>query len=198
MVYYTQLLPKIKVDGVVFHGPDSALFNTVFGEYIQALTMFTDYSATANEDILDRLIATLYRPERAVNDPDDQEQEYSKDPRRKFNPELTDHYAQRLKKLSPNVKYAIYLFFASCQHFIANTTDLDIGGGNQLDISILFKKQAGAKTSKGLGMVGTLYSIAETKVFGNVKDVAGQNTYDVFAYLVDQNHKMEELKKKKK
>lgn len=198
MVFYNQLLPTIKASGTVFHGPSSALFNTVYGEYSQALTAFLDYSKTGEESHLNTLIATLYRPKKWFYTLRRYFPGFTEDKRRAYNPNLTQHYAKKLKHLAPEVKHAIYLFFASCQHFIATSDALDIGGGNTIDISILFKKEIGTTTTKGLGIVGTLYSIAETKVFGDVEKVAKQGTYDVFAYLVDQHQKMKEQEKKLK
>ena len=198
MQFYNQVLPEVKIGNRTYYGPDSALLNTKYGEYIQALTAFVDFSKSGKGHFLDTLIATLYRPENPDNDPENPDTNYSADRRREFNPELTEHYARSLKNLNADEKHAIYLFFASCQHFIATNTSLDIGGGNTIDLSVLFKQEPGSNAVKSLGLVGTLYSIAESRVFGNVKEVAGQNTYDVLAYLVDQYHKMKKLKPKKK
>lgn len=197
MVFYQQLLPTVKAKGTIFHGPGSALLNTVYGEYLQALTAFIDYSRTGEEEQLDRMIATLYRPAKWFSGLRKYSDSFTEDRRRKFNPELTTHYTNKLKALAPEVKHAIYLFFASCQHFIATNKSLDIGGGNTIDLSMLFEKEDNTQ-GKGLGMVGTLYSIAEIKVFGNVKEVANQNTYDVLAFLVGQKMKMKEQKEKAK
>lgn len=197
MGFYQQLLPTIKVGSRTFHGPNTALFNTVYGEYLQALSAFVDYSKSGEEEYLDKMIATLYRPAKSFPWARKWSDKYSSDPRRTFNAELTEHYVKTLKLLSPEIKNAIYLYFASCQHFIANNDELYIGGGASMDLSQLFKK-TGTNDGKGLGMVGTLYVISETHVFGNTEKTARQNTYDVLAYLVHQaERKKEELKQLK-
>ncbi|QQV89949.1 hypothetical protein M1M27_gp05 [Cellulophaga phage Ingeline_1] len=198
MVLFVQLMPKIVSEGVTFYGPESAMINTVYGEYIQALNAFLDYSNTGKEMYLDKLIATIYRPEKKNSNPDNPTSDYTSDVRTPFNPHLTDHYSKKLTKIAPQVKNAVYLFFASCQHFIVNSDALDVGGGNSIDVTVLFKQTGGAGNVKGLGIVGTLYSIAETTVFGDVDKVAATNTYDIFAFLVEQHNKMENLKNSKK
>lgn len=195
MDFHTQLLPRIKVGGKVFHGPDNALFNTVYGEYLQALSAFMDYSQSDEMADLDRMIATLYRPAKWFRWARKLTKGYSKDPRRRFNPEMTDHYTMTLRKLPLEVKHAIYLYFASCQHFIATSDELYIGGGNSMDISQLFKKSDSPDDGKGLGMIGTLYVISETHVFGDTDKTSRQNTYDVFAFLVHQAERRKEEEK---
>lgn len=194
MNFYRQLIPSIKVGRKKYFGPSDALFNTVYGEYIQSLNSFTDFSLTGDMSHLNRLLATLYRP--AIKKKDGAIK-FRRDVREIFNPELTDRYAERMAKVPPDIKYAIYLYFASCQHFITTNTALDIGGGNTIDISVLYSG-SGNNGVKGLGMIGTLYSIAETNVFGNSEKVARQYTYDVLAYLVEQHRKMKELERQKK
>ncbi|UOY07710.1 hypothetical protein L0P88_03965 [Muricauda sp. SCSIO 64092] len=198
MDFYRQLLPKISVNGHVFHGPSDALFNTVYGEFLQLHSLFNDYSSTGDEHVLDRMIATIYRPKKIAYGLRKLLPNYKSDIRKKFNPELTDFYAKKLNGLSPEVKHAIYLFVASCINFLINAEALDIGGGNQINIASLFRPTKSQGKGSGLGMVETLYSIAESKVFGTTEQVAQQNTIDVFAFLVSQKHKIEELQKKQK
>ncbi|UOB16576.1 hypothetical protein [Abyssalbus ytuae] len=198
MVFFNQLLPVIKIGFKKYYGPSSALTNTVYGEYIQALTAFNDYSRTGEQHYLDTLIATLYRPKKWFNRIRKYLSNYSSDARRKFNPSLSPLYAKKIAKLPLSEKWAIYLFFASCQHFIATNEALDIGGGNTINLTLLFNQESTVESSKGIGIVGTLYSLAETRVFGNVKETSEQNTYDVLAFLVNQIEKINELKRNQK
>lgn len=192
MNFYRQLIPNVQVGKTVFYGPSDALFNTVWGEYLQALTLFNDFAASGDEHYLNMLIATLYRPKKRDIRPEIQ------DKRVAFNEKFTEYYAGKLSNLAPHYKNAIFLYFASSKHFLENNDALDIGGGITIDISQLYVKDKTVATVKGLGMVGTTFSIAEGKVFGNMKEVAKQGTIDILAYLVDQHQKMQELKKKKK
>ncbi|TXE18630.1 hypothetical protein ES692_06185 [Psychroserpens burtonensis] len=193
MLFYTQILPEIKINAKTFYGPTSALFNTLYGEYLQLLNYFTAFSQSGNEQDLDNMVATIYRPKKADYEAAKQSPDYDGDIRIKFNPNQTDDFAKDISKLPFPVKYAVFLFVASSQHFIATNNALDIGGGNTIDLTLLFEVSQ-TKEANSLGMIGTLYSLAETKVFGTAKDVANQNTYDVLAFLVNQKTQFNNLK----
>ena len=191
--FLLQKLNTVTANGHTFHGPKDALLNTVYGEYLQLISALNDFSRTGEEQFLDKIVATIYRPkkenyERIFNHPS-----FDGDIREKFNPNLTNHYTATLATLPHHVKFAIYLYVASSQYFIANNTALDIGGGNTIDLTMLFETSTVSQPNS-LGMVGTLYSLAETKVFGAAKDVAEQNTYDILAFLVRQKQEIENLK----
>ncbi|MFI1770989.1 hypothetical protein [Thalassobellus citreus] len=197
MDFIINLLPTVSVNGKTFHGPTDALFNTVYGEYLQVIMHLNEFAVSGSEDSLNQLIATIYRPQKPNYNKLKHQADFDGDIRIKFNPNLTQNYAQDLAQLPFEVKYAIFLFVASSQHFIANSNALDIGGGNTIDLTLLFSQQSNTtQPANSLGMVGTLYSLAETKVFGTVKDVAEQNTYDILAYLVNQKTEHDKLKRK--
>lgn len=196
MDFYKQNLPSFSVDNKMFYGPTDAFFNTVYGEYLACMSFFTDFSKTKDEAFLDKIIATIYRPKKADYKKAKHQQDFDGDIRVKYNPNLTDVYVKSIKKLPFHIKYAIYLYVASCQHFIANNQQLAIGGGNSIDLTVLFNKEQVQDNTNSLGMVGTLYSLAETKVFGSIKEVAEQRTFDVLAFLVNQTHQYNKLKRK--
>lgn len=191
-LHYRQLLPIVRVGLYRFYGPSDALTNTVYGEYCQLLNALHDYHDSGLIKDLDTVIATIYRPRKLGNALRKWSPGYDADPRRAFNPNLTQEYVRTLKRLPYDVKYAIYLYACSCQHFITNSTDLPIGGGATINIASLYTGTG--STTKSIGVLGTLYSLAETKVFGDVDKTAKQNTFDVLAFLVDQKNKIEEIK----
>lgn len=193
MEFFAQKLPEIKVNNRVFYGPDDALFNTVYGEYLQLTTLLTEYTKNQEEHTLNQLIATIYRPQKPNYNTLKTHPDFDGDKRIKFNPALTPNYAIHIASLPYTIKYAIFLFVASSQHFIATNTALPIGGGNTIDLTILFQS-TNTTTTNSLGMVGTLYSLAETKVFGDVDKVAKKNTYDILAFLVNQTQQYNNLK----
>jgi hypothetical protein len=191
--FYAQKIPDITIDGTVFYGPTDALFNTVYGEYLQLMNHFADFANTTSTEALDAMIATIYRPKKNNYEALKNTADFDGDIRKKFNPNLTAHYASFISKLDFETKYAIYLYVASSQNFIQHCDSLDIGGGITIDLTLLFNSDN--KEANGLGMLGTLFSLAETKAFGNIKEVANQNTYDVLAYLVKQTQDYKNLKK---
>lgn len=197
MDFYMQKLPFIEVNGQSFYGPTDALFNTKYGEYLQLTILLKDYHDSNNPDLLDRLIATIYRPKKANYNKVKDATNFDGDIREVFNKNHTENYSKILKELPFNIKYAIYLYIASCQNFIATNNALNIGGGVTINLSSLFQPSE-SETDSGIGMIGTLYSLSETKVFGSIEEVANQNTYDVLTYLVHQSNEIKKLKSKNK
>lgn len=196
MDFYRQLLPSFTCGGVRFYGPNDAFFNTVYGEFLQALNHFNDYSVSGEEHYLNMLIATLYRPKRSLHAIKNRFGTYRTDCRVAFHPEKTQKYANKIAKLPMFIKQAVYLYAGSCIHFLKTANGLDIGGGTVIDLAALFVPSSG-NNAKSLGMIGTLYSIAETKVFGPTDAVAKQNTIDVLAFMVDQKNKIDNQKTQK-
>lgn len=195
MDFFMQRIPDIKVNSITFYGPQDALMNTVYGEYLQLLTHLSAFGRTADISELDKLIATIYRPKKPNYDEAKEQPDFDGDIRVEFNPNHTDTYAKQIANLGFDVKYAIFLFVASCQYFIANNHHLDIGNDNYIDLTLLFSQEPTDNSKEGLGMVGTLYNLAETNVFGDVRNVAKTNTYDILAFLVNQKMEYNKLKK---
>lgn len=179
-------LPVLKVDGSILHGPGDALQNCTYEEvFIHGHNALMDFSATRDEEHLDQLVAILCRP--AVNGI-----------RPKFNAEILEDHLPLVKKLQPEVKFGIFLFFASCHKFITNASALDIGGGNTVDIAQLFKPDPNQKRQKGIGSIGIIYSLAESGVFGNAKETASQNVYDVLIRMVQLHEQYKEARRNAK
>lgn len=59
-----QKIKKIGGTFVLLHGPESGLANCTFWEFIKAEKYYLNYLSTQNKEWLNKLIATLYRPQR--------------------------------------------------------------------------------------------------------------------------------------
>ena len=175
-VFMLQKLPVIKHKKAKYYGPADALSDISFAEYLASLNHFFDYSKTANPDALNMLIATLYRPKK-----------WFKNKKEPYDVTTVENRAKIISKLPADVKHAVYLYFASSQNYINTVQDLDVGGGNTVDLSVLFKDSAPETSENSLGMVDVLYSLAETTIFTNIKDVGETNIYDVFVLLVKKH-----------
>lgn len=179
-----EIVPK---KGHRFLGPSAALQNCTYEEvFVQAHAALLEFSNTMEEESLDRLVAILYRP---ANE---------KGKRPKFDPETFEDNIPLVQHLHPEVKFGVYLFFASCVKFITTAEALDIGGGNTVNIAQLFKPDPGQSSSKGIGPVGLIYSIAESGVFGNARETASQGVYDVLIRMVQLHEQAKEMKKNAK
>ena len=176
--YVENPLSEIKMQGIMLHGPKVALTSCTFGQYMAANDTFNDFHASKDLELLDLLAAQLYWPKG-----------------QKYNGELVENRLKAFKTVDIGIKYGIFLFFAACQQFIANQNALPIGGGNYVDLTVLFKKTEDGNGKPSIGMLGSLYSLAETGVFGDIKATSDQNLYDILIYLVDKHHEVEKLKR---
>ncbi len=168
-------------------GPDDALVNTTFGEYVSALNAYIDYSNSGEESDLNVLVASLYRPICKQR-----QKQHLDDIREPFHKDRINYYITKIKDLDFEYKYGIYLWFASCQKFIVTNTDLTLSGGVSVDLSSLFK---GTGNDKGIGMAGIIFDLAESNVFGTSDEVEQKPTYDVLVRMVQTKQQAEKLKR---
>lgn len=166
-----------------YYGPDQALLNISFDEYIEANGHFKTFATTKDEHALNMLVATLYRPSKLPT-PRNLFRNYDGDKRQEFVSANVELRAKKFENLPYHIKYGIYLFFMACQNYIATATEVEVDG-NICDLSVLFKKDGAAV--KGIGMPGLLFSLAETKVFGN-KEQTGKERYWNILLRLYQNH----------
>ena len=72
--------------------------------------------------------------------------------------------------------------------------------GIELDLSKLYTKGSSDTSKTDVGMVGLLYSLAETAVFGSIEQTDNSNLWDIMIRLyqvVMQMQEIEEINKKK-
>lgn len=181
--FVKNILPVLEVGETKLLGPADALQNCTYEEvFVHGQNALLEFSNTREEDHLDELVAILYRP--AINGK-----------RPKFNAEDMEEHLHLVKQLNPEVKFGIFLFFASCHKFITNADALDIGGGVTVDIAQLFKPDPNQKKSKGIGSIGIIYSLAESGVFGNAKETASYPAYDILIRMVQLHEQYKEAKR---
>lgn len=168
------LLPRIKH----YYGPADALRDITFLEYIHAYQYYREFIIDKDVSKLNDLAAVLYRRKRFFF--------FGK--RMKYNAEQTEGRAGSFAKMPREVKFAIFYFFKSCDNYLREAKIFI--AGNEIDFGILFASSNDdeSKEDDGLGMLGVLYKLAETGVFGNIKEASNQNFWDVLLKLY-QNRK---------
>lgn len=113
---FRQLIPNISVAGHTFYGPDDALTNILFKEYIRAETYFSEFLSKKDKADADRLIATMYRPEAKYYNPADVN--FSGDRREPINDFLIENRAKVISKLDDVTRQAILMWYEGCKNFI--------------------------------------------------------------------------------
>ena len=104
------------------HGPADGLTNCIYSEYADAEVHFFKYVETREEQQLDLLIATLWRP--AQNGLKVDSMEYKGDLRSEYNTFYTPQIAKGVAKWTDMHKQAILLFYLSMRWYLAQNFDL--------------------------------------------------------------------------
>ena len=181
-----------------YYGPADGLQDCTFCEYRQAYAFYKSYLNSKQQDDLNHLIAVLYRPKRKFLCLRKRLPGYNGQLRTLFtaksNPRFLETRAKQIGKLPMAVRYGIFLFFAGCNEYLA-TGEVEIEG-NKIDLSLLYKKSSSDAPDSGVGLIGLLYSLAETKVFGSIDDTDNQNIYDIMVRLYQVMKQFEAMKPK--
>lgn len=175
--YVHNPIPKVRPLLANYYGPSDDFANLQFGEYIDALHLFSEYHATGDDEYLYRLMATLYRPIVLIPKKGQRRKEYFEND--------VERRAKVFRKLYFGQVYGFYLLFASFQKYLA--TAKIYWQGRELDLSILFEE--GEETVKsdipGIGMKSTLYTLAESGVFGSINELKRENLWEILMRMYD-------------
>lgn len=196
LMFTRNFIPVIKCGVRKYYGPADALQNITFCEYRTAHSHFIAYLASKDENELNRLIAVLYRRTKPLLFLQRWFPWYNGQSRVKFtaksNPLLIEKRARRISKLPMYVRYAIFLYFSGSERYLV--TGKPVIDGKEIDFSIIYEGSDSGSDSPDIGLIGILYSMAETKVFGSIAETDNQNLYDVMVRLyqiVKQNKALE-------
>ncbi|MFZ4523767.1 MAG: hypothetical protein ACOYNC_18840 [Bacteroidales bacterium] len=168
-----------------YHGPMDAVQDITFAEYRLAHSHYAAYLESQSETDLNHLIAVLYRPakrflwfKKLLPSFDGQVRVPLT---AKSNPLFLEARVQAIAKLPMAIRYGIFLFFSGCEQFLSTGT-LNVDG-KTIDLSIIYQREDDSDDSPDIGLVGILYSLAETKVFGSIEETDSQNLYDIMIRL---------------
>ena len=185
--------------GVLILGPSDGMIDITFGEYRQAWKYFEAYTRNHKHADLDRMVATLYRPERENYLRLKHRPDFDGNRREAFNPYLTDHYAELLVQVPFWKKYVIYTWFGNCDRWIKEgELELD---GRPLTFTPIFSKNkpldedVETLDENELGMTGLLYLIAESKLFGDPAQVDRTNYIDILTALLYWKQQSDKIKR---
>ena len=180
-----------------FHGPQDALQDITFREYRMAHDFMKKYVKTGEEEHLNYMIAVLYRPKKRFLWIRKQFGNFNGDEKISFtsrsNPDLLKKRAGKISKLPLALRYCVFLFMTGCEDYLA-TGEPEIGD-SKMKLSILYEKNEDSDEQEGIGLVGLLYSLAETKVFGTIEETDNQNLWDVMARLYQVMLQMKKMEK---
>lgn len=158
-------LPFIKIFLKKIFGPSARFSNTTFGQYEDASNLHQLFNFTNDNKFLYQLLATYYC--------------------KNYNKNHTEKIAKKLNKTIPlEQAYLFLLFFQSTQEYI--TSSKVLWEGQTIDLSILFANNyKSTSTIPGLGTKAIAFQIAESGVFGNLKELRAAPLWEVLLRLYD-------------
>ncbi|MBW3519497.1 hypothetical protein [Flavobacterium sp. NKUCC04_CG] len=151
-----------------FYSPGEVFQEMIYGQYADASRLFLQYSQTQDEELLYLITAILYLRKKEV-----------------YNSNLIEAKASILKSFVSKAEiYGVYLQFAAFQKYI---TSAEVEWGNQqLDFSIIFDvNEVQTEKIPGLGADAIIFTLAETGVFGTVKQVRKSKFWEVILRMYD-------------
>jgi hypothetical protein len=174
------LIPRIGK----LYGPADALSDLSFFEYIEAHHAFLECAADSSGSVpvenIDRLIAILYRPKRRFSWLRKLSPLWNGQMREKYNEHTVEDRLLKVSKLPIEVKVGILIWYRACEEFL-QTGVIGIGLST-IDFSLLYQETSNA-AQNDTGLIGVLYTLAESGVFGTVKQTAESNLYDVIVRI---------------
>ena len=191
-------IPKI----LNYYGPGNCFQNLTYCEYRTARGYFKSYVLDGKEEDLNKMIAVLYRPskrlwflQKYLKSSDGERRIVFKS---KNNPIYFLSRTKKISKVPFHIRYAVFIYFSACEDFLkTGKPEVD---GIELDLSKLYTKGSSDTSKTDVGMVGLLYSLAETAVFGSIEQTDNSNLWDIMIRLyqvVMQMQEIEEINKKK-
>jgi len=192
--FVKQLIPRIGN----YYGPTDALQDITFCEYRMAHDHFTAFVKSDDPNDLDQLIAVLYRRRKRLLFLRKFLPGYDGQHRvrigSKTNPIYIEKRAKCISRLPWHIRYGIFLWFAGCEEYLV--TGRPEINGHEIDFSKLYEKSDKGSSLAEIGLVGVLFSLSETKVFGNMEETDNQNLYDVLLRLYQVVMEMKEMEEK--
>lgn len=179
-----QLLPKWRK----YRGPKSHGADLTFGEFRHALTYCNAYTQEHRPEMLTALCGVLYR--RAGISELGQWRE-------SFNENLMNYYGNRIYLMPDYLKWGVYAWFSSfCRFLTEGTFIID---GHEVCFAPVFSRSKGEDPAdQSLGLNSILFSVAESGVFGSMKETDHAPLLRVLMKLLDDHNKAEALRKEMK
>lgn len=183
-----QKVPVIHFQGRYLFGPANFLEDLTYGEYEKAHTYFQVYLRNQEQAVLDKLVALLYRPlEGSKFVYSFRRKKRLRQPLDSYDLSLAEKFVSHLPK---HLKYAVFVWWNNMEQFI-RLAEIQTDAG-PVNLSVLFKKseESESKVENNTGIRGVLYHLAESAVFGDMKQVEASNFWDVMLrlYQLKMNH----------
>lgn len=177
--------PRFKKTKTMYFGPEEGLRNMRFAEWVMADTYYCGYAKDKDEESLNNLVATLYRPQGKGEEYLSWNVKYRGDVREKFNDALLPARAEIMGKLSLIYREAIYLWFASCRWQLQTRYKEIFESGGERQNTML----------AGYGWFGIYDDLRGDPKFGGPAALEEEFIHTIFQSLVRSHYKYLDLKR---
>lgn len=169
--YIKNHTPTIRDAFQKWYGPADEFNDITFGQYVDALNVYSLLEQKPNEDLLFRLMAIFYNKKG-----------------QKYDPKKVEDNAPRFRYVHFGRVYGFFLLFASFQKYLFSAKVYY--QGNELDLSILFEKDSKEKDTveskiPGIGMLSVAHQLAESGVYGPIQEVRKTDFWEIMLRLYD-------------
>lgn len=184
-------IPKIRTITKTYFGPQDSFSDMTYGEYTDAVKVFLQFSNSGEVALLYDLAGILYRRKK----------------RGKRMPYDSTDIEKRSKTFKKYTSFGfvagVYLQFAAFLQYLPEAS-LSLDGKSELDFSILYEGSAGETPEKvpGIGADAVVFTLAESGIFGKVKDVRSTPFWEIQIALYElrrkdiENQKQQDAKNK--
>lgn len=175
-------------------GPRDAGYDLRFGEYRKACWLYNQYTTEHDIESLNGLVGILYRsPSVAMKNR--KANLFKGDYRETFNEYYIEKYANRVKNIPEHIKWGVYLWFGHfCKYLMTGDFIID---GDEISFSQIFGREENGtdKKDESLGMTSVLFTLAESRTFGNVDETDNALLFKVMLKLLNDDITAKNLKK---
>lgn len=199
-------VPKVKARGCTYYGPGDFLNEMTFVEFKDLLYNAGAFMESGDTAYLDIMMGIAFRRKRRFLFFKVRQPGFDGRERIKYVAGTAERLARKFRRVTLGTKYMFFQYFMGCMYILK--TDNEGRGvmvdGQHCDTSLVFGKSRKSSEDEepkdSVGLVGVIMALAESGVFGNMKETAGTEFWDVMIRLVQlemQNKEMEARLKKK-
>jgi len=164
--------PKIHDSFYRWYGPADEFNDISFGQYVDALNVYSLLEQKSTPELLFSLMAIFYHKKG-----------------QKYDPKKVETNAAHFRHVHFGRVYGFFLLFASFQKYLFSAKVYY--QGNELDLSILFEKEKETDNNTaeskipGIGMLSIAHQLAESQVYGPIQEVRKTDFWEIILRLYD-------------
>ena len=187
------------------YGPGDFLGEMCFGEYKDLLFCADKYMRTKDVAWLTRMMAIAYRRRRLFLPILKRLPHFNGRTRLKYRAGAVDFSLKRFEKVPIGVKYMFFQYVMGCIYNLKNSESVEVDG-HVCNFGLIFgkgrKSEDGSPESDneddGVGLTGVMMVLAESGVFGTIRETAEADVWDVLIRLYQLELQRREMERKMK